>query len=522
MDIDIRMLSERLAKFKPKLIINNKNLTLVGAIKLYDENQVVFSPEYLYAGVYSRFPQSIPEDAFVNFLCIEDSPIPESAIENKNVNILSLKTSESLEKTFNTVQDIILANQSINRSAELLLDSLVHGKGIQHILEIGYQLLGNPIVIFDTEKKNLIAHTANIITDDPINNELLTYGYLSQDTLDFLESASDYQLVAYRRFPLIYQNQKLKHERIMGKIVVDNRYVACLVVWDNDKPLQKQDINLVEQLCEIISAEMQRNMMYRNMRGVFSQKFLSDILDGEIRESEVINKRAGNMQWKLQRYFRVVVIDTRHKYLNIPGFRDDIERMIACGKTFVYDNLVVSFINTDDKHFELKTKLKDLLDYLEKNNLNAGLSSVFYELANLSIQYRKALKAIDLGIRLKSSKVLFCYEDFQIYDFMDIRSNEVDLLDFCHPKALEMVNHDIKNNSSYAKTIYTYLECGKDSLYTADALYTHRNTILYRLERIKELFNIDMSDGTLLINIFVSLKILIFLDIHKDNITVPF
>ncbi len=60
--------------------------------------------------------------------------------------------------------------------------------------------------------------------------------------------------------------------------------------------------------------------------------------------------------------------------------------------------------------------------------------------------------------------------------------------------ALKIVELDRRTGTEYAKTLLTYLNCGRDSAAASTALNLHPNTLRYRLRRLKELFGLDLGN----------------------------
>jgi DNA-binding PucR family transcriptional regulator len=59
----------------------------------------------------------------------------------------------------------------------------------------------------------------------------------------------------------------------------------------------------------------------------------------------------------------------------------------------------------------------------------------------------------------------------------------------------ELIDYDARRRSDLVRTLSTYLECGGRYDATAAALATHRSTLKYRLQRIKEISGHDLSDA---------------------------
>ena len=67
---------------------------------------------------------------------------------------------------------------------------------------------------------------------------------------------------------------------------------------------------------------------------------------------------------------------------------------------------------------------------------------------------------------------------------------------FCHP-ALSILNrYDVQNKTELYHTLDVFLRCDGILKDAADALYIHRNSLRYRMERIQELTGVDLTDGS--------------------------
>lgn len=92
MDIDLKILSEKLRqKTAVKLFINSSSPS-VKAVKLLKIMQTSFQPDTLYVGKMSDLPGEIKqEEGSINLLCIADSPTPpETVFKNKPVNLIQV------------------------------------------------------------------------------------------------------------------------------------------------------------------------------------------------------------------------------------------------------------------------------------------------------------------------------------------------------------------------------------------------------------------------------------------------
>lgn len=75
---------------------------------------------------------------------------------------------------------------------------------------------------------------------------------------------------------------------------------------------------------------------------------------------------------------------------------------------------------------------------------------------------------------------------------------------FIHPLLDKLENHDGREGTAYYTTLETYCTTAFNRSQTAKDLHVHRNTLLYRLDRISEGFNIDLEDPATLLYLTIS------------------
>ena len=69
---------------------------------------------------------------------------------------------------------------------------------------------------------------------------------------------------------------------------------------------------------------------------------------------------------------------------------------------------------------------------------------------------------------------------------------------------------DREKDTQYCETLYHYLTCCHSLKKTSDALYTHRNTVLYRIRRMQEEFAIPLDEPLKHADLLLSVSLLLF------------
>lgn len=73
--------------------------------------------------------------------------------------------------------------------------------------------------------------------------------------------------------------------------------------------------------------------------------------------------------------------------------------------------------------------------------------------------------------------------------------------------AQAVLDLDARSGTEYARTLRSYLDCGRDSARAAALLSVHQNTLRYRLRRVHELFGIDLDNADDTLTLWLSLRV---------------
>ena len=82
--------------------------------------------------------------------------------------------------------------------------------------------------------------------------------------------------------------------------------------------------------------------------------------------------------------------------------------------------------------------------------------------------------------------------------------------DLIPPELKKLAAHDSEKETQYCETLYYYLIFNRSLKKTCDALFTHRNTVLYRMDKIRGDFGISPDDSARYTEFLLGAAILLF------------
>lgn len=122
-----------------------------------------------------------------------------------------------------------------------------------------------------------------------------------------------------------------------------------------------------------------------------------------------------------------------------------------------------------------------------------GISDLFEGLQGIPDGYGQASIAAEYAFRKKETGAV-CFRDC-LYKYAGHKLTEdISIKAICHPKMYEIYLYDQKHRSCYMETLHAYLESNCNVSRTAGKLYLHRNTVTYRLEKMRELFGEELME----------------------------
>ena len=181
----------------------------------------------------------------------------------------------------------------------------------------------------------------------------------------------------------------------------------------------------------------------------------------------------------------------------ITAFFGNVSSVIQDGCLYV----LLTEVRTD---FKKNTKFRSFLDRISGNELQCGVSRVFTDLYPLDEYKWQADEALRMGRRLNAGKTTFHYDDY-IMDIIASTLSENSHFDsLVHPLLIALSKYDRLHDTEYFTTLETYLLNGQDKAVTARELHIHRNTLTYRLEKIKAIGEINSFSTTEGLNLNLS------------------
>lgn len=176
-----------------------------------------------------------------------------------------------------------------------------------------------------------------------------------------------------------------------------------------------------------------------------------------------------------------------HTALNNWGFRYLV---------FPYEGRFLFVLNQTDQKVteEIATHLVDIYHATRAARdmrINVGIGEPVKDVKELTGSYHSALSAVRRA-QLTGVDIVW-FKDMGFYKLLYSVPDDNLMLDYYHEMMDPLLEYDEKHGSSYKETLYRYLLSNGSLQAVADEMYTHRNTVNYRMGRIREILGCQLT-----------------------------
>ena len=508
--MEIHKILAKLEDFKPEPVAETGLAAYIQTHKMIKPGQESFFYACLYVGYVSELPEKLITDQISNLICINDKPLPQGFLESGDMNLYLLPAGTNQFDVLNRIADIMIDEATLVSAMRRILDALYANTGLQELVDVASEVFENPLFVNDTAFKILAMSHKTKFTDETLEEEK-QLGYVYEENVNSMKRDRIMEK-CHATDSIVYSERSDKNERWLFKSVkLHDIVVADVGIVDNNRPFREIDYELLERFSKIVAIEMEKNEFYKDNKGVMYSYFLADLLSGKVLNQKAIVQRARILNWKMYDWFQVaVVID--HKNLisedKIQFVAHEIRSIIAdCRWTYWQNNLVL-FTSRPSKEIMTKAEREQFYTFLTNSGLSAGISMPFNNPVDTSRYYRQASRAVEAGVYANRGCGVFYYNDVIPYCVAQGLEKRNDLRDYCPESVATVLRYDAENGTELLTTLEQYLLHVDDPVSAARELHIHRNTLLYRINKIRELTEIDLRNGDERLKIQLYLKFL--------------
>lgn len=481
--------------------------------KLITKNQTCFAPEFIYVGKSSMLPGNAENMGNASFMLINDAVLPVREYVGNNPNMIEFQASEDVFEIYNQTRELFLEQSETEQAKAKLLEAFVAEKGMDHIVSVAAELLGNPVIVIDLSYK-VLAYSDSAEITDPVWRENLQKGYCSYDFIATVKKIKSVQNGVKSVEPYEVVCSSSASVKVVAKVKIGDKLVGNVILLGCRRAILPRDYDLAAVVSEMVAAELRKNSFYRNSTHAVYEEIIYDLLENDLSGKELAEERIRSCNIKLNGKLSVLVLDiTRYdasdKYNGY--LRDRISTFFKEERLIFYHEHIVTVRDRELRGAAGMEFGPDQLEFLTSNQIRLGISSEFTDIADCRKYYLQAVKALEIGLLTMPADPVVSYADVQMYDMLSSYT-QGDCRDVCHPGLLTLREYDVKHHTDLYHTFFVYLKNNRQLQKTASQMFIHRNTLRYRLQQIIELIHVDLDNMDNVLKLYMSYKMTAYLD----------
>lgn len=166
---------------------------------------------------------------------------------------------------------------------------------------------------------------------------------------------------------------------------------------------------------------------------------------------------------------------------------------------FEHDHLHVLILNASGSTPSLN-EIIDLICFCD--SIKLGVGDTIHTLAEISLCYKRA--RFSLAAAAFWDRQLVSFDELGLFQIL-FCSSDPKLLQTIYKRHLgALAQHDAAHDSDYMKTLRVFLLSDCNILETAYRMHTHRNTIVYRMRKIKDILNSEIDNSEIKFNLMMA------------------
>jgi len=442
--------------------------------------------------------------------------------EQHNFPIISIPNDISFPEMIKPIMQKLDVSSDLN-IFKVISEIDFRQDGYKELLEVLEKFLENPVTIEDPNTR-LIAHSSSFNTDKWRKSKVL-YTRCSPFSHQMIkENQAKSILFDERKTVRIDSDDPELKPRALVPIVYKNETFGIMSIIQEGKIITSTDIQVTEYIASHIAFVISQERINLQGRKEMEKAFVYNLINKEITKKE-IELYTDYFNLSLDYIVQAVILDMSDHLSNllnkgeseIDEVKDlmEIEIYKVANKVFEKallttrgnEIMIIGLLQKDDNH-QLVEKSKELLENSLAQlkgqfdaKLPIGIGRPVIGLINAKKSLEEAQMALKLGNEIWPNESVYEFEKLGIYRLLTKLKGEEVLDSFYLDTLGPIINHD--KNSDLLNTLHCYLQNNGNSKRTTEALFIHRSTLRYRLEKIEELLQIDLDnpDNRLLIQI---------------------
>ena len=440
-----------------------------------------------------------------------------------------------LERIINAEHSRLKQSIAIHRRfTELVLD----GKGLDEIARTLADLLGSAVVMEDANF-HLLAHAGGADIDKHRRETIARHGTPPRVLFDpgiqrvLREVAANRGPMKVPAFPRLGMDR----ERIIAPIYAANQVLGYISVLDHPPEAEELAFMAMENAATVVAMALIKEREVAAAESRVRGEFLEDLAQGSFGDEAAAQRRARHLGYPMSGHHVLMVVDIdgfaafarsrqlteemiqslKREYLRrVSGIvKRTFQRALVGARSDSVLALLPLGAETEGQEGRVRALGQQLRDGIAEwkpgFTVSVGFSTPTLAPSGIAPAHREVRSVMETLTRFGRRDQVVSANELGVTGLLASVADDR-LLEFARRHLGPLADHDRKRNGELVETLRAYLEEGEQQA-AARRLKVHPNTLRYRLDRIAEVADMDLSDPETRLNLAVALRVQGLLDL---------
>ncbi len=391
-----------------------------------------------------------------------------------------------------------------------LLNDFFEQDSLTKLAKDSSAILGCPLMIVD-ETFHIVAHSMPAGFDDKVFVNAISRGEITYEAIATI-SNSDEILSGQPAFVKLDDSPIMRRFSRLSASGILLGYLICVDLNGMLRDFPAEDFAIIEA---VLAKQLFFELNRVDSAFETAEEILEHLLDGGFSSEAYFKIQASSTYLADFKPRALAVVDLKgyhNLYLGSNQLKEELTYNFYASHPFMYKGDILLFLH---EGYDID-KFKELANEF---HLKVIISNKIESLFLLPELYKSACEAMDILIDASPSDegLVFRVSELSPLILLSILEDRHDLI---NPHIQRLADYDKEKDGDYCETLFNYLISGNSLKKTCEAMFTHRNTVLYRIHKMKEEFDIPLDNADAHTYLLLSLSLVLYEE-HGPNFFLP-
>lgn len=465
-----------------RLGANVKSLSLSSPIFFYGDTK--YQSDRVYVGRAGELPAP-PRDIACLIICVGGG-LPAGWNPGRAC-VFAVVDETDILRIFNILQVTFERYQQWNLNLREILDSTA---SIEEMIRVTAPIFGNPISLCNNRLE------IEAVADPGNNAEVSPVGPVPEKYIQqFLGHHSKNISIHH---PFVYEMDDISTYCI--NIYKQDTYLGLIAMGDMNHPFRPGDFELFGCFFDYISAAAEKHLNTVGRQFITLKSVFRDLLGAMPVSASLIHKalRKGDEGdgWIC------AAIKLTGNAEQLPGeyLCTMVESHLKNAIALFADGYIAAFLSVKNSKRDTNASCEALELVLQDLSMQAGVSFPFTDVTKARYFFRQAVNALDTATSFARETTLCLFRDYALLYALQNSVGEFPV-EYMMPEGLLALRgkDDLPGSADYWNTLKVYLDNEMNATKTAKDLFIHRTTLQARLNKLRDVVDLDMPQSRMYI-----------------------